>query len=252
MGKLSAVFFLIWMSGLSFPLTGVLGQQAPGPEIEDRVTELLAEMSSFLAGIPRFGLELEESNELYDDGQLLHLNNTRTLLVRRPNRAKGRVRSDQINRSFWYDGRNFVMLDDTHNVYQVNQAPDTIEGFLDYLEEQFDLVSPLGHLLFRDLSELVRQGARSGKWGGIHEVDGVRCHHLVFVHDQFDWQLWVTASGRPLPRKLVVTFKSEPGNPQYTAILKDWDFALEAPDSLFEFQPPPGARKIDLTVPGPR
>ena len=72
------------------------------------------------------------------------------------------------------------------------------------------------------------------------------------MHDQFDWQLWVTASGSPLPRKLVVTFKSEPGSPQYTAIFKDWDFVLETPDSLFEFQPPPGTRKIDLTVPGPR
>ena len=57
MGKVGAVFFLIWMGWVSFPWAGVLGQPAPGPEIEDRVTELLAEMSSFLAEIPKFGLD---------------------------------------------------------------------------------------------------------------------------------------------------------------------------------------------------
>ena len=93
---------------MSFPWAGALGQPTPGPEVEDRATELVAELSAFLAEIPKFRLEVEESHDIYDEGQLLQLTNTRTLQIRRPNRARGRAWGDRVSRSFWYDGRNFT------------------------------------------------------------------------------------------------------------------------------------------------
>ena len=37
--------------------------------------------------------------------------------------------------------------------------------------------------------------------------------------------------------------------PQYTAVFTRWNLEMETPDKLFKFQIPPGARKIDWTVP---
>lgn len=51
---------------------------------------------------------------------------------------------------------------------------------------------------------------------------------------------------RPVPRKFVTTYKDEPDSPEYTAIFSHWDFMTPLPDSVFKFEPPPGASKIKV------
>ena len=40
------------------------------------------------------------------------------------------------------------------------------------------------------------------------------CHHLAFEQATIDWQLWIDAGKDPLPRKLVITYKTEDEVPQ--------------------------------------
>ena len=51
---------------------------------------------------------------------------------------------------------------------------------------------------------------------------GKRCHHLAFAQEHVDWQVWIEDGAQPLVRKFVITYKDEPGAPQYTAIFFDW------------------------------
>ena len=51
---------------------------------------------------------------------------------------------------------------------------------------------------------------------------------------------------RPVPRKFVITYKDEPDSPEFTAIFSNWDFTTQLPDFVFQFEPPPGAAKIDV------
>ncbi len=59
-------------------------------------------------------------------------------------------------------------------------------------------------------------GVQRGEYLGIHEAAGVPCHHLAFEQATIDWQLWIDAGKDPLPRKLVITYKTEDEVPQYT------------------------------------
>ena len=34
--------------------------------------------------------------------------------------------------------------------------------------------------------------------------------------------------------------------PQYQVTIRKWNLAAEVPDEMFQFQPPPGARKVEL------
>ena len=76
---------------------------------------------------------------------------------------------------------------------------------------------------------------------------GVPCEHLVFSQDNIDWQVWIQQGARPVPRKFLITYKDEPGSPQFTAIFSDWDFTTKLPDFVFKFDPPPGAAKIKVS-----
>ena len=72
------------------------------------------------------------------------------------------------------------------------------------------------------------------------------CEHLAFSLENVDWQIWIEAGARPVPRKIVITYKDEENSPQYTAILSNWDFQTKLPDFLFKFAPPDGAKEINV------
>ena len=55
---------------------------------------------------------------------------------------------------------------------------------------------------------------------------------------------------KPLPRKLVITSKKQPTQPQYSAELT-WDPKPKIDDSSFAFTPPPDATKIPFGLPSP-
>ena len=60
-----------------------------------------------------------------------------------------------------------------------------------------------------------------------------------------EWQIWIDASDQPLPRKLVINYVHEPGEPQYSAVLRRWNLDPQFPDDLFTFEAPEGAQKVD-------
>jgi hypothetical protein len=77
----------------------------------------------------------------------------------------------------------------------------------------------------------------------------VSCHHLAFSQETIDWQIWIEDGPRPVPRKLVITYKTEPGSPQYVARLSGWNFQPRFSKHFFTFEAPAGAGEMEfLTV----
>ena len=72
-----------------------------------------------------------------------------------------------------------------------------------------------------------------GVYLGIHEAAGVPCHHLSFEQATIDWQIWIDAGTDPLPRKLVITYKTEDEVPQYAVTIRKWNLQAKLPDALF-------------------
>jgi hypothetical protein len=61
-----------------------------------------------------------------------------------------------------------------------------------------------------------------------------------------DFQVWVAQGGEPLPRRIVITYKDETGQPQFWADLSNWNLAPDVSDALFAFAPPNGAERIQF------
>jgi len=213
-----------------------------------RIDQILREMSDFLSSAPSFGFTAHEIIDEVEEGRRIQYSNTRSVVVRRPNRLAGEVSGDLVNRSFWFDGRSFTLLDREYNTYLQTPAPDTIDNLLDAIEEQLEVVVPLGEMLSQNVYQALTPLIQEATYLGLHQVRGIECHHLGFGQEDLDWQLWVEASSTPVPRKMVIVYKQEPGIPQYAAVISEWDFTIETPDELFQFSPPEGARKLDLTV----
>jgi hypothetical protein len=72
------------------------------------------------------------------------------------------------------------------------------------------------------------------------------CDHLAFRGESVDWQVWIDRGENPLIRKIVITYKELPGEPQISARLDDWDIQPQLADAIFQFTPPEDARRIQV------
>jgi hypothetical protein len=66
--------------------------------------------------------------------------------------------------------------------------------------------------------------------------------------DDLELEPWLEDNERALPRRFVVTYRSPPLRPVFIAELSGWNFAIQAPDGDFVFEPPGGGTRVELAV----
>src|ERR1700722_17192742 len=221
--------------------------QQEAPKLEPKADQYLKAMSNYLAGLHTYSFQVEEFfDEAQDSGQKLQLSNQRHMSVSRPDKIFGETEGDTANSQFYYEGKTVTFFDRGPKTYAVEKVPGTIDGMLDDLHERFETDQPLADFLFADPYKEFLEDVQSGAYLGLHYVGKVKCHHLAFRQKTLDWQIWIDAGDQPLPRKLVITFKRQVDQPQYTALVHRWDVNPKLNDNLFQFQPPAGVRKVDF------
>ena len=209
------------------------------------------QMSDRLARVDAFALEAEEVyDEVPEQSPRRQLTNLRRVAMRRPDRLVGDAAGDVLNRSFWYDGKMFAALDHEQQVWASGAVPPTVDQALDWVFEQTGTVVPLADFLYADSYARLMADVQRGVYLGIHEAAGVPCHHLSFEQATIDWQIWIDAGTEPLPRKLVITYKTEDEVPQYSVTIRKWNLGAKLPDALFAFTPPDGATRVEVMALG--
>jgi len=223
---------------------------APGSRlIEPRVQELMRRMSDRLAQVPALALEAEE---VYDDVPAdrprTQLTSVRRVAMRRPDRLVADAAGDAQNRALWYDGKTASSLDREQNVWTSGAVPPTVDGALDWVFDQTGTVIPLADFLYADVYDRMMSEVQRGVYLGVHEAAGVPCHHLSFEQATIDWQIWIDAGPEPLPRKLVIAYKTEDEVPQYSVTIRKWNVKADLPEALFRFVPPSGAKRVEISA----
>jgi hypothetical protein len=71
------------------------------------------------------------------------------------------------------------------------------------------------------------------------------CDHYAFRQAGADWQIWIRTGGKPLPRKIVITNRSDDARPQSVSMI-DWNLNPNFKEAAFRFTPPKGSSKIDI------
>jgi hypothetical protein len=221
--------------------------QSEAPKIEPKAEQYLKAMSSYLAGLHTYSFQVEEFfDEVQGDSQKVQLGNQRHMSVSRPDKVFGETEGDTVNSQFYYDGKTVTVYDRGQKTYAIEKVPGTIDAMLDDLHERFDTDQPLADFLFADPYKQFTENVESGEYLGLHYVGKVKCHHLAFRQKALDWQIWIDAGDEPVPRKLVITFKQQAEQPQYTALIHRWDVNPKLGDEVFQFQLPADVRKVDF------
>lgn len=215
---------------------------APPPAvIEPEAAAALKRSSEFLQTLKSFSIRVDSStDEVLDSGQKVQFGSLADISVVKPNQLRVDVIDDEKQRQFYYDGRTLTVYGKLVNYYASVSAPKTIKEMLVFAETKYGLEWPLADLL---APESLADNVKSGFYVGKGRVRGVLCDHYAFRQDDVDWQIWIQEGKTPLPRKIVITTKSEEGAPQYEAVLS-WNLSPRLTDSVFRFVPPKRAEKI--------
>ena len=217
------------------------------PYLEEKADTVLRQMSSFLESQNQFQFTANTIRDvLSSNGVLVQITQDVEVVVNRPNQFKVETSGDLVKRQLWYDGATAALLDSERGVYASREAPDTIDATLDALIEKFGVNMPLADLMYSDIYDGLTKNVVAGYYFGLSEVDGVPCHHLVFVQDNLDWQIWIEDSDTPLPRKVAVGYKNRPGVPRYLAIINNWNLTPEIAKDEFTFSPPADAKEVEF------
>lgn len=245
----------LWMAFAAAPAAQAQAQPQPAaaapastPEAarQAQARTVMMNMAQFLANAPRFQVSLRSGYDVVQpSGQKIEFHEDRLVTVSRPDRLRIEgTRSDGAKVLTVFSGKEIVLLDYASKVYARAPQPGALDQTIVYFVRDLGMRLPLAAMLMARLPAELQERVRSVDYVELTAVDGIPAHHIAARTDTVDVQLWVTDGAQPLPRRVVLTYKNEPGQPQFSAEFAKWNLAPAIDDALFAVQPPKELQKV--------
>jgi hypothetical protein len=117
-----------------------------------------------------------------------------------------------------------------------------------YFVHDLGMRLPLAVMLLDNLPNELQNRVRFVKYVEKTATLGAPAYHIAAKTPTVDFQLWIAEGDRPLPMRVVLTYKNSRGEPQFRAQFSDWNLDIKPSDTLFTFTPPAGANKIPFVA----
>ena len=227
--------------------TAQAGAAPPAANLVDPASiQALKDMGAFLQSLKRFEVSTELTGErVLADGQKLQHTATADMDVDRPNRIRAVMRSARSQRELFYDGKTVTLYTPAQKYYSTVEFTDTIGTLIDKLEQRYGVELPLSDLFLWGTPLAPLDKIESAMNAGQDFIGDDLCDHYAFRQGKSDWQIWITTGNKPLPRKLVITSRTDEARPQSVSMI-DWNLKPTFKDTVFKFTPPKGAKKIEI------
>jgi len=213
--------------------------------VAEQADQLLKQMAAYIGSAEKFTFHADITfDHLLPSGQKLQYSSSEDVALQRPGRLYVEWTGDLGDRRFWYDGKSVTLVDPSTPFYASEAAPPDLDAMLEKTVAQLGFTPPLVDFFYRDPYPGLRRDVQFGVYLGMTEVNGRNCHSLAFVSKDIDWQIWIDPGPQLVPCKLIITYKTHPEQPQFSAVFTDWDFSPRIAESIFTPDLPAGAERI--------
>ena len=131
------------------------------------------------------------------------------------------------------------------NKYLSVPVTGDLEQMFRTVSERLDVDFPLADLLAAAPDKAFMNGITTGYELDPVMINGAEARHFLFTQPPgIELELWTEKTDRALPLRLIVTYRSLPGEPRFIAELSNWKLDPTLADSEFVFTPPAGATEI--------
>ena len=242
---------------LALPVVGLMlmvapvlvAQDATPSASEQRAMSILKNMSEYLAKAERFSVTIRDGYDAVQaSGQKIEYGEVRKVTISRPDHLRFEIeRSDGEKGLVIFDGKEITVYTAKKNVYATVSRPGTLDQAIKYAVDDLKVRVPLALMLVSTLPSELDKLVVSADYVETTTITDVPCDHVAArTSTGVDFQVWVAQGSEPLPRRVVITYKDETGQPQFWADLSNWNLGPEISDALFTFTPPNGADRIQF------
>lgn len=246
-----------WMPGLFAVLLAAPGLQAqtapptaaasqPANAVNPGALQALKDLGTHVQTLKSFQVTSHVSGErVLMDGQKLQHTASATLYVTRPDKLRVRMVSARSERELIYDGKTLTLYTPAQKSYSTVAFSGTIGQLIEALQTRFGVEVPLSDLFVWGTPAAPVGSIESAMNAGQDLIEGGLYDHYAFRQGPLDWQIWVSTGSKPLPRKVVITNRTDDARPQSVSMI-DWNLKPAFKDSTFNFVPPKGVTKAEI------
>lgn len=241
----AALMALIVGSVMALTSSGARAQDKP--QIAPEAKNAVQVMGKTLAN-GGFSFREQTIREYTDaNGQPLHIFHSANVLVRRPDRLAVDGTGDDGATKVAYDAKNLTLYSVNTKRYATLAASGPLGKMLAEASKKMGMDFPLADLLAENPDAAFLAGITSGYVVNTVSIDGVQCLHMFFEQPPgIELELWTEKNDQALPRRLIVTYRSIPGEPRFIAMMSGWKTGINPPNSDFELHVPEDATKVEL------
>jgi hypothetical protein len=239
---------LLFVGVSAWPAHAAAAEATKKGSVEPAAIRAIQAMGTFLRTLNTMEVQSEmTTDDILPTGQKVQLGGTVSLKVKRPDRLRVEIASDRKNERIFYDGRAFTVFQPQLGYFATFAAPHSLGELVDVLEQQYGLDLPLADLFRLGTDPKQLAAIKDATVVGSSTVRGTPCVHYAFHQTDIDWEIWIEQGERPLPRKMVITTRTEKTQPQHTSVMT-WNLKPAIDEQVFAFVPPPNAQRIDFDV----
>jgi hypothetical protein len=208
--------------------------------------KVLKNMSDYLASQKTISLSFDADIEVITpDIEKIQFASSGELLLSRPDKLRAIRTGGYSDVEFVFDGKTASVVNKSTNGYVQFDAPGSVDQLVDKLRNDYAMALPGADLLASNVFAVLSDDVVRGDDIGRGVVGGVECEHLAFRNQDTDWQIWVQVGDAPIPRKFVITSKTQAAAPQYTLVVREWKTDAQPAADAFAFKPAEGAKKLE-------
>lgn len=211
--------------------------------------QLLLSMAKKVAETKQYSVSMHMGYDVVQEsGQKIEFSEIRKIIIDRPNYM--RVDSEQSDgdiSQFIFDGKAITLFSATENVYAQTDLPGDLDSAIRYAVSKMGVRVPLARLLTTTFPADLEKLTVDVDYVEHNTLGATPTDHIAGQSQDVDFQVWIAAN--LLPRRIVMTYKNAPGQPQFWAEFSDWNLKPKISANAFAFTPPKGAEKILSLLP---
>ena len=221
---------------------------AQGARVDTAAIMILDRMSDVIGELGSCSFRLSTSQDVKDDSELGMIKNLgeHEIYMRGPNKMLVISRGDKGHRGYWYNGSKLAYYSYNENNYAIIDAPAEIIATVEAVNKAYGIDFPAADFFYPSFTDDLIEHSDRVSYRGMSHVNGKACFRVIAKNMEMSVQLWIADDAWVLPAKMVIVSNTGSGTEQYEATFSDWQINPVLPDAMFEFTPPPLARKIKI------
>ncbi|HXO74183.1 MAG TPA: DUF2092 domain-containing protein [Puia sp.] len=229
--------------------TGILTVhlQAQTRRIDTVAVSILDKMSAVIGDLSSCSVTIRSNYDVSSrELGLVKHSDEQELFLRGSGKMLLRSEGDKGSRYFLFNGKNLSYYSMDKNQYSQIETPASLIEMIDTVNKLYGIEFPIADFFYPSFVDDILAESKNLMYLGLTQVDGKECFHIAGTAADKTFQFWVSNDAYYLPIKTVIVYTNKEMNPQYEAVLSNWQMNPNLPDALFQFTPPVRSKQVRM------